>query len=83
MNAQRLRFLDLDRRHLGLTGDIASGYSEAARVCLDRHHVSPASFLVSDIDRNKKLKADWERPRNEPRKPGPIKTTRQRRELTL
>jgi hypothetical protein len=59
MGPRRLRFLDLDRRHLGLTSGIANGYSEAARVCLDRHHVSPVSFRLSDNDRTKKVKADW------------------------
>jgi hypothetical protein len=61
VTARRLRFLDLDRRHPGLTGSIASAYSEAARVCLDRHHVSPVSLLLSDNDRTRTVKADWQR----------------------
>ena len=37
------------RRHTGLTKPIADSQTEAARVCLERHHRSPADF---DLDRN-------------------------------
>ena len=35
---------DMDQRHVGLTKPIADSYTEAATVCLDRHHHSPAEF---------------------------------------
>ena len=35
---------DMERRHAGLTKAIADSYAEAAGVCLDRHHRSPAVF---------------------------------------
>ncbi len=42
---------DMAQRHTGLTKAIADSYSEAARVCLARHHQSPTDF---DLDRSGK-----------------------------
>ena len=39
----------MEQRHRGLTKAIADSHSEAARVCLDRHHQSPADF---ELDRS-------------------------------
>ena len=36
-------------RHIGLTRAQAEVYLEAARVSLDRHHVSPQAFTLQDI----------------------------------
>ena len=36
----------MEQRHLGLTKAIADSYTEAARVCLDRHHNPPADFFL-------------------------------------
>jgi hypothetical protein len=38
---------DLSERHRGLTPAIAESYLEATRVCLDRHHHSPATFTIT------------------------------------
>ena len=35
---------DLAERHRGVTRALGESYTEAARVCLDRHHVSPVTF---------------------------------------
>ena len=40
---------DMEQRHVGLTKAVADSYTEAARVCLDRHHQPPTDF---DLDRN-------------------------------
>ena len=40
---------DMEQHHPGLTKPIAESYTEAARVCLDRHHRSPTDF---DLDRS-------------------------------
>ena len=45
----KLPIHDMEQRHFGLTKDIAGSYTEAARVCLDRHHGSPTDF---NLDRN-------------------------------
>ena len=39
----------MDHRHVGLTKPVADSYTEAATVCLDRHHHSPTEF---DLDRS-------------------------------
>lgn len=46
-----LRFLDLSLRHVGVSNSVAGSYGEAACVCLDRHHLSPQNFHISDSDR--------------------------------
>ena len=35
-------------RHQALTNSLAGSYLEAARVCLDRHHISPKEFAVEN-----------------------------------
>ena len=40
---------ELDRRHSGVTNAIADAYSEAAGVCLDRHHQPPIDM---NLERN-------------------------------
>lgn len=41
-----LPFHKLSERHPGVTTAVGDGYNEAARVCLDRHHVSPIAFII-------------------------------------
>jgi hypothetical protein len=41
-----LPFHRLGERHPGVTAAIGDGYTEAARVCLDRHHVSPIEIVI-------------------------------------
>ena len=57
-----LPILNMERRHSGLTKAIADSYSEAASVCLDRHHKSPSSF---DLERNESrlvASVEWQSP---------------------
>ena len=44
-----LPFHNLAARHYGLTEAIAETFTEAARVCLDRHHQPPVEFSI-DFD---------------------------------
>jgi hypothetical protein len=39
---------DMSARHIGLSLGLATSYNEAARVCLDAHHKSPAQFSVEN-----------------------------------
>ncbi len=39
---------NMAERHEGLTKAVAANYTEAACVCLDRHHVSPVEFEIDD-----------------------------------
>ena len=47
-NAPLLPIHDMEQRHPGLTKAIAYSYTEAARVCLDRHHRPPTAFDLTD-----------------------------------
>lgn len=54
--------LDLDGmelRHPGLTAEVAAANSQAARVCLDRHHSPPIGFTVENSGDLVKLRAEW------------------------
>jgi hypothetical protein len=59
---------DLAARHLGLTDAVASYYTEAARVCLDRHHASPVGVQIDNAGTGVSATVDWvptdERTRN-------------------
>jgi hypothetical protein len=52
---------DMAKRHIGLTEAIAASYEEAARVCLDRHHVPPAIASIQDDDALHRARAEWDR----------------------
>lgn len=52
----------LDKRHRGVTRAIATSYSEAARVCLDRHHKSPTLFALRNDDVSRHVRLSWRRP---------------------
>lgn len=56
----KLRFLDLNTRHPGISPGLSLSFSEAARVCLDRHHVSPCEFKLQDNDKNTSANAEWD-----------------------
>ena len=43
----QLKLYLLHERHSGLTASLAGTYSEAAAVCLNRHHASPVEIVVS------------------------------------
>lgn len=52
MDEPELPIHDMHDRHPGLTTATAASHTEALRVCLDRHHRSPADFdLVSNGQR--------------------------------
>ena len=48
------------QRHIGLTQALASTQAEAARVCLDRHHESPATFQIRESERWMEAVVIWE-----------------------
>lgn len=58
----RLPFHNLADRHYGITKAIADSYTEAARVCLDRHHMSPVEFMIDDNGDFLDAVAEWKPP---------------------
>ncbi len=46
-------------RHRALTPFIAGSYLEAARVCLDRHHISPKEFILENDRVESIAKVEW------------------------
>src|ERR1051325_8974470 len=52
---------DMSERHSGVTEALAQCYYEAARVCLDRHHMSPVTFVIQDGGADTKASAVWEK----------------------
>lgn len=59
-NPPLLPLQNMAERHHALTPSLACSYLEAARVCLDRHHISPKEFSLED-DRIKSIaKVEWE-----------------------
>src|SRR5438874_13353814 len=59
---KKLKFTNLSSRHRGISSGVSKAYSEAARVCLDRHHRSPQPFELQDNRRKQQGAADWARP---------------------
>lgn len=43
-----LKFHDLSTRHFGLTDAVSESYTEAAYVCLARHHTPEVRFQIND-----------------------------------
>lgn len=62
MTSKLLLFLALHERHIGVTEDVAKYYSQAARVCLDRHHSSPIEFALTDNQKQDRAQAQWIEP---------------------
>lgn len=60
MQNPQLAIQDMDQRHSGLTASIAACHAEGARVCLDRHHISPATFEIRGLTRTVKAVAQWQ-----------------------
>jgi hypothetical protein len=54
-----LQFADLSKRHVGVSDGISASYAEAVRVCLDRHHVSPAKFEMRNNSTKDVATAQW------------------------
>jgi hypothetical protein len=59
MPSNPLMFANLHERHIGVTERVAHSYSEAACVCLDRHHVSPIEFSIVDNGEVGRAEARW------------------------
>lgn len=57
---QNLPISDLAERHQGVTQAIGESFTEAARVCLDRHHQSPIAFTIDDSGVATSAIVDWE-----------------------
>ncbi len=55
----KLKFLDLNARHPGISPGVALSYAEAARVSLDRHHSSPCEFAIQDNGTSNVADAEW------------------------
>ena len=55
-----LPFHDLAQRHSGVTDAIGASYTEAACVCLDRHHVSPVQFEIGTPEQSLETLARWQ-----------------------
>jgi hypothetical protein len=51
---------NMSERHQALTPSIAGCYLEAARVCLDRHHLSPKEFTLENDQKTSTAKVVWE-----------------------
>ena len=58
--ASILSIHDMEQRHAGLTKAIADSYTEAATVCLDRHHQPPASFCLAKCDSRLAATVEWQ-----------------------
>ena len=50
---------DMEQRHPGLTKAIADSYSEAAGVCLDRHHEPPTDFDIETRGSRTAATVEW------------------------
>jgi hypothetical protein len=59
MTTKSLGFSDLCKRHVGLSDAVSASYSEAACVCLDRHHAPPAQFQLLDNQNADIANAQW------------------------
>ncbi|MCY7275669.1 MAG: hypothetical protein LH702_18505 [Phormidesmis sp. CAN_BIN44] len=60
-NPPLLPLQDMAERHRPLTPSVAGSYLEAARVCLDRHHVSPKEFTLEDDGVESIAKVEWDK----------------------
>jgi hypothetical protein len=61
MEESSLPIGDLSARHYGLIESIAGAYEAAARVCLDRHHTSPAHVRIRAAAAEKNAVVEWEK----------------------
>jgi len=50
---------NLAHRHYGLIESIADSYTDAARVCLDRHHRSPAQVRIMKAPNEIRAEVQW------------------------
>ena len=52
----------MEQRHFGLTKAIADSHTEAASVCMDRHHKSPAEFHLDNSGERSITVVEWQAP---------------------
>ena len=62
MKDKQLPFHKMEERHSGLTEAIAASYTEAARVCLNRHHEPPIDMTLESAEVNDVVVAQWNPP---------------------
>lgn len=60
MSKSKLPLQGLAERHEGLTNAIAESYTEAARVCLDRHHYPPIDFEIQNSEGRTDVVTEWD-----------------------
>lgn len=60
MSPPLLPLKHLADRHVGLTFELAACYLQAARICLDLHHIPPNEFTLSDESGDLMATVDWE-----------------------
>lgn len=60
MQESQLPIHDMAKRHSGLTQDVAASLTEGARVCLDRHHQPPTTFLIRESEKQMGAVVEWE-----------------------
>jgi hypothetical protein len=60
--SDRLNLDKLHERHKGLTPSLGGSYTEAASVCLDRHHTSPVEFEISCENGLRTCTAEFSKP---------------------
>ena len=53
---------EMEQRHFGLTKAIADSYTEAASVCMDRHHKSPTEFHLDSSGARSITVVEWQAP---------------------
>lgn len=62
MPTERLPFHNMSERHPGLSAPLAEANTEAACVCLDRHHRSPTDFdIVKQGEATDAVVVEWAR----------------------
>lgn len=60
VTGSKLPIHELSARHPGLTNAVGAYHTEAARVCLDRHHRSPTDFQIDNEVNSLSASAEWE-----------------------
>jgi hypothetical protein len=53
---------DMHLRHRGLTQAVAANNSEAAAVCLSRHHSPPTTFAIENVTKAQQVRVEWVEP---------------------
>jgi hypothetical protein len=59
---EKIVIYGLDRRHPGLTPNVGGSFTEAASVCLNRHHDSPVTINVTCDARQSDRIVDFKKP---------------------